>query len=58
LNPKKCAFVVCFETILGFIVSKEGKILDPKKTKTLIKNFIPKTPHKIQVFNGMAQFYR
>jgi hypothetical protein len=27
LDPKKCAFMV----FLGFIVSKEGKILDPKK---------------------------
>jgi hypothetical protein len=27
LNPNKCAFMVFFR----FIVSKEGKILDPKK---------------------------
>ncbi len=31
LNPKKCAFMVFLRLILGFIVSKEGKILDPKK---------------------------
>jgi hypothetical protein len=31
LNPKKCSFVVGFGTILQFIVSKEGKTLDPKK---------------------------
>jgi hypothetical protein len=28
LNLYKCAFMVCFRTILGFIISKEGKILD------------------------------
>jgi hypothetical protein len=31
LNPKKCAFIVCSRTILGFIVSIERKTLDPKK---------------------------
>jgi hypothetical protein len=25
LNSNKCAFMVCFITILGFIVSKKGK---------------------------------
>jgi hypothetical protein len=30
-NPKKCAFMVFLGLILGFIVSKERKILDPKK---------------------------
>jgi hypothetical protein len=28
-NLDKCAFMVCFGTILGFIVSKEGKTPDP-----------------------------
>jgi hypothetical protein len=31
LNPNKCAFMVFLGLILGFIVSKEVKILDPKK---------------------------
>jgi hypothetical protein len=44
LNPKKCAFMVCSWTILGLIVSKEGKIPSPKKVKALIKMPIPKTP--------------
>jgi hypothetical protein len=44
--------------ILGFIVSKEGKTLDLKKIETLIKMLVPKTPQEIQVFNGMAQFYK
>jgi hypothetical protein len=53
----KCAFMVCSRTILGFIVSKEGKTLNPKKIKVLVKMLVPKTPQEIQVFNGMAQFY-
>jgi hypothetical protein len=44
LNPEKCAFMVCSRTILGFIVSKEGKTLDLKKMKVLIKIPVPKTP--------------
>jgi hypothetical protein len=50
--------MVCFGTILGFIVSKEGKTLDPKKIKALVKMSVPKTPQEIQVFNGMANFYK
>jgi hypothetical protein len=31
LNPNKCAFMVVSGTILGFIVYKKGKVMDPKK---------------------------
>jgi hypothetical protein len=31
LNPNKCAFMVFSRLVLGFIVSKEGKIPNPKK---------------------------
>jgi hypothetical protein len=58
LNLDKCAFMLCSWTILGFIVSKEGKIFNPKNVQALVKMLIPKTPQEIQVFNGMAQFYR
>jgi hypothetical protein len=44
--------------ILGFIVSKEGKTLDPKKIEALVKMLMPKTPKDIQVFIGMAAFYK
>ncbi len=54
MNPKKCAFMVCFGTILGFVISKEGKTLDPKKIEALVKMAVPKTPQEIQIFNGMA----
>jgi len=32
-NPKKCALMVFLGLILGFIVSKEGKILDLQKVQ-------------------------
>ncbi len=28
LNPNKCAFMVVSKTIIGFTVSKEGKVMD------------------------------
>jgi hypothetical protein len=46
--------MVCFGTILGFTVSKEGKTPHPKKIEVLVKMLIPKTLQKIQMFNGMA----
>jgi hypothetical protein len=54
LNPNKCAFMVFSGTILGFIVSKESKVMDPKKVETLVNMLIPANPQEIQVFNGMA----
>jgi hypothetical protein len=39
-------------------MSKKGKFMDAKKVEALIKMLVPTIPHKIQVFNGMAQFYR
>jgi hypothetical protein len=44
--------------ILGFIISKEGKLSNPKKVEATIKMFVPKNPRDIQVFNGLAKFYR
>jgi hypothetical protein len=44
--------------ILGFIVSKEGKLPDPKKIQVIVNMPPPKNPQQIQVFNGMAHFYR
>ncbi len=58
LKLEKCAFMVYFGIILKFIVSKEGKTLDPKKIEALVKMLVPKTLQEIQVFNGMAQFYK
>jgi hypothetical protein len=46
--------MVFSRTILGFIMSKKGKIMDPKKVEALINMPIPTTPQEIQVSNGMA----
>ncbi len=46
-NPNMCAFVVFLGTILGFIVSKERKTLNPKKNEVLVNMSIHNTPLKI-----------
>jgi hypothetical protein len=43
---------------IGFIVSKEGKLPNPKKVETIVKMHVPNNPHNIQVFNNLAQFYQ
>jgi len=58
LNPNKCAFMVFLGMILGFIVSKERKLSYPKKIQAIINMPPPKNPQQIQIFNGMAQFYK
>jgi len=58
LNLNKCAFMVFSGTILGFLVFKENKVMDPKKVEALVSMPIPITPQEIQVFNEMAYFYR
>jgi hypothetical protein len=35
-NPKKCVFMVFLGLILGFIISKEGKIPNPNKVQAII----------------------
>ncbi len=54
LNLNKCAFKVFSGVTLGFIISKEGKLPNPKKRQTIVYMSPPKNPQQIQVFNGMA----
>jgi hypothetical protein len=56
LNPNKFAFMVFSGMILGFIISKKGKLPDLKKMQAIINMPPPNNPQQIQVFNGMAQF--
>jgi hypothetical protein len=44
LNPNKCTFMVFSGTILGFIVSKKGEIMDLKKVEALVNMLVPITP--------------
>jgi hypothetical protein len=42
-----------FWVLLGYIVSKEGKLQDLKKNPAIVH-----MPKDIQVFNAMAQYYK
>jgi 23S rRNA A1618 N6-methylase RlmF len=44
--------------ILGFIVFKEGKLLNPKKIQAIIQMLVLTNPQQIQAFNKMVQFYK
>jgi hypothetical protein len=44
MNLDKCAFMVFSRMILGFIVSKKGKLLDPKKIQAIVQMPIPINP--------------
>jgi len=44
LNPDKFAFMVFLAMIFSFIVSKEGKLPDPKKRHAIVNMLPPKNP--------------
>jgi hypothetical protein len=47
LNLEKCAFMLFSRLILGFIVSKEGKILYLKKVQAIVNMLVPRNPQQI-----------
>jgi hypothetical protein len=61
LNPNKCAFIVVLGMILGFIVSKEGKILDPKQIQKIVNMPIYESPKNSSIqWDGtiLQMFYK
>jgi hypothetical protein len=56
LNLNKFAFMVFLGTILGFIGSKEGKIMDHKKVEALINMLVLTTPRKSKCSMGWHSF--
>jgi hypothetical protein len=45
-----------FGTIVGFIISKKGKMLDPKKIEVLVKMQIPKHPMRLKSLMDWPSF--
>jgi hypothetical protein len=58
LDIDKCAFMVLSCLILGFIVSKDGKLPYPRKIHVIVNMKNPTSLHKSKYLNGTAQFYK
>jgi len=46
--------MVCFKTILQFIISKEGKTHNPKKIKALVKVLVPTSRNSNVQWNSIV----
>ncbi len=44
INPKKCAFMVFSRLILKFIVSKDGKLPNPKEVQAIVNMLVLTNP--------------
>ena len=58
INPHKCIFCVNSGHFLGFIVSKEGIIVDPLKVEAILQFSSPHNIQQLQCLQGMANFLR
>ena len=58
LNPKKSIFVVVKGKLLGFIVSKDGMIIEPERTQAIAKLPPPSSKKAMQSFLGKINFVR
>jgi hypothetical protein len=58
LNPKKSVFAVEQGKLLGFIVYKDGMIIDPERTQAIAKLPPPSSKKVMQSFLGKINFVR
>lgn len=58
LKVEKSKFLQNQVHYLGYIISSEGLVADPKKTETIRKILPPDNVKKVQSFLGMCNYYR
>jgi hypothetical protein len=58
LNPLKCSFYVIVGRLLGFIISKNGIMVDPLKVEAILQLSTPCTVRQLQSLQGKANFLR
>ena len=58
LNTKKSIFAVTEGILLGFVVSKKGIMIDPKRIEAISKIPFPATKKSMQSFLGKINFVR
>ena len=54
----KCTFHQRSISFLGYIVSSEGISMDPERISTITEWPVPESVHDVQVFLGLANYYR
>lgn len=57
-NPSKCQFLKTYLLFLGHLITPEGVLPDPEKTKSIKLLPAPQTPTAVRSFLGMANFYK
>jgi len=43
---------------LGFVISREGLKMDPKKVREILECPLPRNVFEAHIFHGLANFYR
>ena len=55
---KKCKFWLESVAFLGYVISKDGILVDPKKVEAIVDWERPKDVKEIRSFLGLAGYYR
>jgi len=58
LNPSKCCFAAESIVFLGYVVSREGIKLDPKKIDVVLRFPEPTMVTSVRSFLGLTRYYR
>lgn len=58
MKPQKCAFGVSLGKLLGFMVSRKGIEVDPKKVKAIVSMPSPKTLKQLWSLQGKINSVR
>lgn len=58
LNPKKCAFGVTSDKLLGYVISKKGIEVDPKKVQAIMEILPLKNISQMRSLQGRLQSIR
>jgi hypothetical protein len=58
IKKSKCAFITRSVAYLGHVISESDVTMDQHKVQAVINWPMPRTVHAVQVFLGLARYYR